>query len=88
MDGRSVAGLFKGERIDLTAFSTADVQSYAIRRNDGWKLIWHQKTGKKELYNVKIDPGESKDMAGTRPDIQAVLEEELLLYLLHTHGGP
>jgi len=88
MDGRSVAGLFKGERVDITAFSTADVQSYAIRRNDGWKLIWHQKTGKKELYNVKIDPGESKDMAGTRPDIQAVLEEELLLYLLHTHGGP
>jgi len=81
VDGRSLTGLLNGERIDITAFSRSEHTSHGVRRNDGWKLIWHRNTGKKELYNVKADPTESKDLAGLRPDIQALLEEELLLHV-------
>lgn len=48
----------------------------AIRKDD-WKLIYSYATGKKELYNITDDIGESHDMSSERPDIVRVLSEEL-----------
>jgi arylsulfatase A-like enzyme len=39
----------------------------AIRKGD-WKLIYHMRTGKKELYNLKDDIGELNDLATAHPD--------------------
>ena len=38
----------------------------AIRQGD-WKLIYFQKTGKKELYNLQNDIGETNDLAAQFP---------------------
>ncbi|QDT63883.1 sulfatase family protein [Calycomorphotria hydatis] len=36
-------------------------------RQDHWKLIKNTQTGHTELYNLKADPGESKNLATTNP---------------------
>lgn len=38
----------------------------AIRKGD-WKLVYNQRNGKKELYNITNDISEEKDMAGANP---------------------
>ena len=38
----------------------------AIRKGD-WKLVYNQRNGKKELYNLTTDIGETKDLAGFNP---------------------
>jgi len=87
IDGRSLLPLLRGKREDIAAFAVSERRTHMIRKNDGWKLIWHRTTGKKELYNVKTDPGERRDLAGKHPEIQAALEEELLLHVLGAPQG-
>lgn len=48
----------------------------AIRKGD-WKLVYNQRTGKKELYNLKDDIGEQKDLASVNPLIVQKLSKEL-----------
>lgn len=40
----------------------------AIRVGD-WKMIYHQRTGKKELYNMQEDIGEQQELSASHPDI-------------------
>lgn len=46
-------------------------------REGNWKLIEFYEFGKTELYNLKDDPGEHKDVAAARPEIAARLAEKL-----------
>jgi arylsulfatase A-like enzyme len=48
----------------------------AIRKGD-WKLIYHMRTGKKELYNLKDDIGELNDLATAHPDKLKALSNAL-----------
>lgn len=48
----------------------------AIRR-DRWKLIYDYKTGKKELYDIENDIGESRNLAAEQPKIVRRLSREL-----------
>lgn len=52
----------------------------AIRLDD-WKLIYSYKTGRKELYNLKDDIGESHDLSSARPDLVKRLASILGRYL-------
>ena len=52
----------------------------AIRKDD-WKLIYYYETGKKELYNIPQDIGETHDVAAQHPDIVRDLSKELGKYL-------
>ncbi|AMV31024.1 Arylsulfatase [Pirellula sp. SH-Sr6A] len=46
-----------------------------IRQGD-WKLIWRTPLPESmELYNIKYDPAEAKDLAGQNPDIVATLKQ-------------
>lgn len=38
----------------------------SIRKGD-WKLIYYYKTGRKELYNIRLDIGEEHDLAAQHP---------------------
>jgi arylsulfatase A-like enzyme len=80
IDGKSFVPLLKGERpadttraliwnfpdkwIDQEDNAIAWVS--AIRQGD-WKLVYFQKTGKLELYNIRQDIGEQKDLAAAYP---------------------
>jgi arylsulfatase A-like enzyme len=84
IDGISLVPLLNGAKLDLTVFSDNGRQTKAIRKNSGWKLIWHLDTNERELYNTRSDPGERVDLADRHPDILAALQEELML---HIYGG-
>lgn len=48
----------------------------AVRKGD-WKLIYRMRTGKLELYNLKSDIGEQRDLSATHPEIVKELAVEL-----------
>ena len=52
----------------------------AVRKGD-WKLIYYYGTGKKELFNIPDDIGESNDLSAQHPDIVKRLSKELGTYL-------
>lgn len=51
-----------------------------IRKGD-WKLIYYYETGKKELFNIAQDIGESKNLAETHPKKVRSLSKKLGKYL-------
>ncbi|HHT23070.1 MAG TPA: sulfatase [Bacteroidales bacterium] len=51
-----------------------------IRKGD-WKLIYYYETGKKELFNITDDIGETKDLSAQNPKIVKKLSRELGKYL-------
>lgn len=51
-----------------------------IRKGD-WKLIYHYDTGAKELYNLKDDIGENKNLINTEIKTAKKLSDELSKYL-------
>jgi arylsulfatase A-like enzyme len=50
-------------------------------RDGDWKLIYWHKTQKKELFNIKNDIGEEKDLAMNNPKIVIKLSDKLGAYL-------
>ena len=40
---------------------------------DGWKLLEYFEDGRRELYHIDADPGETKELAAKRPDIASDL---------------
>ena len=46
-------------------------------RNGDWKLIYYYGTGKKELFNIPDDIGESNNLSAQHPDIVKKLSKEL-----------
>ena len=54
--------------------------SSAIRQGD-WKLVYYYDTGKKELFNITNDVGETTDLATQNPTLVKKLSQELGQYL-------
>lgn len=52
----------------------------AIRKGD-WKLVYYYDTGKKELFNITNDIGETKDLSASKPKLAKKLSIELGRYL-------
>lgn len=57
----------------------------AIRYND-WKLVYYWETGKKELFNIINDIGETHDLSEQEPMITSQLSLQLGLYLRSVHA--
>lgn len=59
-------------------FMETDYRDYThkrgIRTADGWKFIWTMESGNKELYDLKNDSAETKNLIIDQPDIAARLE--------------
>jgi arylsulfatase A-like enzyme len=94
LDGRSIVPLLKGaqtfKRKAIFWHFPAYLEAYndeqwpwrttpagAVRQGD-WKLIEFFEDGKLELYNVKDDIAEKKDLAGTMPDKAEELHRMLI----------
>lgn len=58
----------------------------AIRQGP-WKLVF-LKTGKKELYNLKDDIGETRDLAGTNADVVERLTKLMRQYVTNGRSTP
>lgn len=46
-------------------------------RNRTWKLIYNSTTKTRELYDLRADPKEQNNLAGTRPDVEDAMFEKI-----------
>ncbi len=53
-----------------------------------WKLIHNRLTGEDELFDLSVDPGETSDLAGDRPDKVGELKNMVNTVLDQTEAGP
>lgn len=74
LQGESLLPLLSGENLELHSFSHArsvsgEEDALASVRNDRWRLVLERATGTGWLYDLKEDPGETRDVAHSNPDV-------------------
>ncbi len=84
MRGTSLAPAMRGETVNRDVFSETDYRLYtfkrSIRTKDGWKFVYTMETKAKELYNLKDDPHETKNLAATESRLAYELEQKLFAH--------
>lgn len=82
--GTSLVPAMRGEAVNRDVFSETDYRLYTFKRSvmtpDGWKLIYTMESKTKELYNLKSDPNETKNLAETETRIAYELEQKLFAH--------
>lgn len=82
--GTSLVSAFKGEPVERDVFAETDYRQYTYKRaiitQDGWKLIYTLETKKRELFNLKDDAGETKNLADTERTRADDLENRLFAH--------
>ena len=53
----------------IARFATEQGRRWAGVRDERWKVIVDEESGRAQLYDVEADPGEKRDLAGERPGI-------------------
>jgi arylsulfatase A len=91
IDGVDLAGLLTGKKTSLPDRDLFwhfphywwgdQVRPWSIARSGDWKLIRFYEDGREELYDIREDASESKDMAAARPDILRKLGRRLDIWL-------
>lgn len=84
LDGLSIVPLLKGQKMDRGAiywhyphYGNQGSSPGAAVREGKWKLIEWFTDNKLELYNLKKDIGETKNIAGIHPKIVQILHKKL-----------
>ena len=87
-DGVSLVPLLKGKAIKERSlvwhyphYGNQGGEPSSIIRKGDWKLIHYYEDGRKELYNLRADLSETKDLIKQNPEIAKELSEELFDYL-------
>jgi arylsulfatase A-like enzyme len=88
LDGVSLAPALRGEPLGRDALywhyphyhPGGATPSSAIRAGD-WRLVRFYEDGRRELYNLRADEGETTDLAAREPDRVAALTEKLDAWL-------
>ncbi len=86
-DSRELLASFLGESKTGLPFMIEEAKGLALRRGD-WKYIQGKKSQKKnkkqnakpsagQLYNLKADPGEAKNVIAAHPEVAKSLQEQL-----------
>jgi arylsulfatase A len=60
------------------------VRPWSVVRSGDWKLVRFYEDGRQELYHIVEDEGESKDLAGARPELVERLGRKLDAWLKET----
>jgi len=85
--GTSLVPAMRGERVQRDMFSETDYREYTFKRSiltpDGWKLIYTLETKGRELFDLKTDPGELKDLSAIEKPRAAELEAKLFAHFKH-----
>lgn len=77
---------------DQSVFSQYGSHLYSIR-TPRWKLIDRPAVGRSELFDLRRDPGETRDVAAEQPEVARKLLDELMAWRQarsrrHDHEGP
>ena len=87
-DGVNFAAALKGESFDRGGdlywhyphYSNQGGKPGGAVRSGNWKLIEHYENNRRELFDVKADLGESKNLAADKPDVVADLAGKLVAW--------
>jgi len=86
MQGISLLPILMGEDLNLNAFSETDylLQAFkrSIRTNEGWKYIHSMDSEQRELYYLKDDPHELKNLIHDKKKMAYELEQKLFEHLV------
>jgi arylsulfatase A-like enzyme len=84
MRGTSLVPAMQGERVNRDVFSETDYREYTYKRSiitpDGWKFIYTLESKKRELYNLRDDPTETKNLVEAETKRADQLEEKLFAH--------
>ncbi len=91
--GRSLASFLKGDGgKSEDVFMETDYRNYThkrgIRTADGWKLVMTMETQGLELYNLRDDPAETKNLAYENPRVAFELKERVLEHIKQVGANP
>ncbi len=88
LDGVSLAPAFRGEPLGRDAlywhyphYHPGGATPYSAIRSGEWRLVRFYEDGRRELYNLRADEGETIDRAAHEPDRVAALTEKLDAWL-------
>jgi len=88
LSGRSLVGALEGRERKEDVYVETDYRRYtykrALRSHDGWKFIHTMETGESELYDLRHDPSESRNLVAEEPRIAYELEQKLFRHLKST----
>jgi arylsulfatase A-like enzyme len=77
--GTSLVSGLKGKEVAKDVFFETDYRQYTYKRGiqtkDGWKLIYTLENKNRELYNLKKDPEETKNLVEQEPRRAYELEQ-------------
>lgn len=82
--GASLVPVLKGARAQRPVFAETDYRAYTYKRcvvsPDGFKLIYTLESRSRELYDLKADTGETRDLSKANPARADALERELFAH--------
>lgn len=89
LDGVSLAGWWRGDAAPPARalywhyphYSNQGDRPGSAVREGPWKLIWRYETASAELYHLERDPGETRDVAESEPEVTARLRSSLAGWL-------
>ena len=87
MEGRSLVPAFDNQPIQRDALYWEHEGNAAIRVGD-WKLVRLGRNGDWELYNLKADRTEQRDLAGTKPELTKELAAKWEAWAERAHVKP
>ncbi len=84
MRGASLVAGLKGKPVAKDVFFETDYRQYTYKRGiqttDGWKLIYTLENNNRELYNLKSDPHETKNLVDLEPRRAYELEQRIFAH--------
>jgi len=84
MRGKSLSPALQGKSMSEDVFCETDYRHYTFKRSiqtkDGWKFIYTLENKSRELYNLKNDPKETKNLVETEPKKAYELEQRLFAH--------
>jgi arylsulfatase A-like enzyme len=90
IDAQSLTPVLRDPSQEIYPFITGYFQdSQRMIREGDWKLIWYPKIDRKQIFNMKGDPHELRDLANDAGQSERVLElGTTLIAWLKEHGDP
>lgn len=84
MRGKSLVPALQGAPVAEDVYCETDYRHFTFKRSiqtkDGWKFIYTLENKTRELYNIKNDPAETKNLVEAEPKVAYELEQKVFAH--------